>query len=72
LAVSLGAIKTKTSPRSSSRAESFEARSERCPFLRKSSGIIDFRGVQKTSALVVVRDEESGMEDGTLIPLKKT
>ena len=39
--------------------------------IAKIDGAVDFRGVQKNKRIVVVRDEESGMEEEHLIPLTK-
>ena len=39
--------------------------------IAKIDGVVDFRGVQKNKRIVVVRDEESGMEEEHLIPLTK-
>lgn len=68
-----GAIKTKDITGGLPRvAELFEARKPKDPAeIAKLDGIIDFRGVQKNKRIVVVRDEESGMEEEHLIPLTK-
>ncbi|HUD01014.1 MAG TPA: DNA-directed RNA polymerase subunit beta' [Rhabdochlamydiaceae bacterium] len=68
-----GAIKTKDITGGLPRvAELFEARRPKdAAFIAKIDGIIDFRGVQKNKRIVVVRDEESGMEEEHLIPLTK-
>ena len=53
-------------------AELFEARKPKdAAEIAKIDGVIDFRGVQKNKRIVVVRDEESGMEEEHLIPLTK-
>lgn len=39
--------------------------------IAKIDGVVDFRGVQKNKRIVVVRDEESGMEEEHLIPHTK-
>lgn len=53
-------------------AELFEARKPKdSAEIAKIDGVIDFRGVQKNKRIVVVRDEESGMEEEHLIPHTK-
>lgn len=53
-------------------AELFEARKPKdSAEIAKIDGIIDFRGVQKNKRIVVVHDEESGMEEEHLIPHTK-
>jgi DNA-directed RNA polymerase subunit beta' len=53
-------------------AELFEARKPKdAAEIAKIDGIVDFRGVQKSKRIVVIRDEESGMEEEHLIPLTK-
>ncbi|HEX2579221.1 MAG TPA: DNA-directed RNA polymerase subunit beta', partial [Rhabdochlamydiaceae bacterium] len=68
-----GAIKTKDITGGLPRvAELFEARRPKdAAEIAKIDGIVDFRGVQKNKRIVVVRDEESGMEEEHLIPLTK-
>lgn len=68
-----GAIKTKDITGGLPRvAELFEARKPKdAAEIAKIDGVIDFRGVQKNKRIVVVRDEESGMEEEHLIPLTK-
>ena len=68
-----GAIKTKDIVGGLPRvAELFEARRPKdAAEIAKIDGIVDFRGVQKNKRIVVVRDEESGMEEEHLIPLTK-
>lgn len=39
--------------------------------IAKIDGIVDLKGVQKNKRIVVVRDEQSGMEEEHLIPLSK-
>ena len=66
-----GAIKTKDIVGGLPRvAELFEARRPKyAALIAKLNGVVDFRGVQKNKRIVVVRDEESGMEEEHLIPL---
>ncbi len=53
-------------------AELFEARRPRdAAEIAKIDGTVDFRGVQKNKRIVVVRDEQSGMEEEHLVPLAK-
>ncbi len=53
-------------------AELFEARRPKdAAEIAKIDGVVDFRGVQKNKRIVVVRDEDSGMEEEHLIPLTK-
>ncbi|MBA2727863.1 MAG: DNA-directed RNA polymerase subunit beta' [Parachlamydiaceae bacterium] len=53
-------------------AELFEARKPRdSAEIAKIDGVVDFRGVQKSKRIVVVRDEVSGMEEEHLIPHTK-
>lgn len=68
-----GAIKTKDITGGLPRvAELFEARKPKeSAEIAKLDGIVDFRGVQKSKRIVVVRDEETGMEEEHLIPLFK-
>ncbi len=68
-----GAIKTKDITGGLPRvAELFEARRPKdAAEIAKIDGVVDFRGVQKNRRIVVVRDEESGMEEEHLIPLTK-
>ncbi len=68
-----GAIKTKDIVGGLPRvAELFEARRPKdAAEIAKIDGVVDFRGVQKNKRIVVVRDEESGMEEENLIPLTK-
>jgi len=69
-----GSIKTKDITGGLPRvAELFEARRPRkdAAEIAKINGVVDFRGVQKSKRIVVVRDEESGMEEEHLVPLTK-
>lgn len=68
-----GAIKTKDITGGLPRvAELFEARKPKdAAEIAKLDGVIDFRGVQKSKRIVIIRDEESGMEEEHLIPLTK-
>ncbi|MBM3192157.1 MAG: DNA-directed RNA polymerase subunit beta', partial [Chlamydiae bacterium] len=69
-----GAIKTKDITGGLPRvAELFEARRPKkdAAEIAKINGVVDFRGVQKSKRIVVVLDEESGMEEEHLIPLTK-
>ncbi len=68
-----GAIKTKDITGGLPRvAELFEARKPKdAAEIAKIDGVVDFRGVQKNKRIVVVRDEETGMEEEHLIPLTK-
>jgi len=68
-----GAIKTKDITGGLPRvAELFEARRPReASEIAKIDGIVDFKGVQKSKRIVVVRDEDTGMEEEHLIPLTK-
>jgi len=53
-------------------AELFEARRPKeAAEIAKLDGIVDFKGVQKSKRIVIVRDEVSGMEEEHLIPLTK-
>lgn len=53
-------------------AELFEARKPKdSAEIAKIDGVVDFRGVQKNKRIVVVRDDESGMEEEHLIPHTK-
>ncbi len=53
-------------------AELFEARKPKeSSEIAKIDGVIDFRGVQKNKRIVVVRDEQTGMEEEHLIPHTK-
>ena len=66
-----GAIKTKDITGGLPRvAELVEARRPRHPaIIAKLGGEVDFKGVQKGKRIVVVRDEDTGMEEEHLIPL---
>ncbi|NGX46968.1 MAG: DNA-directed RNA polymerase subunit beta' [Chlamydiae bacterium] len=68
-----GAIKTKDITGGLPRvAELFEARKPKdAAEIAKIDGEVDFRGVQKSKRIVIVRDEDSGMEEEHLIPLTK-
>jgi DNA-directed RNA polymerase subunit beta' len=68
-----GAIKTKDITGGLPRvAELFEARRPKeVAEIAKIDGIIDFKGVQKSKRILVVRDEVTGMEEEHLIPLTK-
>ncbi|MBP9841450.1 MAG: DNA-directed RNA polymerase subunit beta' [Simkaniaceae bacterium] len=68
-----GAIKTKDITGGLPRvAELFEARRPRdAAQIAKIDGVIDFRGVQKSRRIVVVRDEQTGLEEEHLIPMTK-
>jgi len=68
-----GAIKTKDITGGLPRvAELFEARRPKdAAEIAKIDGVVDFRGVQKNKRIVVVKDEDSGMEEEHLIPLTK-
>ncbi|MEI8328821.1 MAG: DNA-directed RNA polymerase subunit beta', partial [Chlamydiia bacterium] len=68
-----GAIKTKDITGGLPRvAELFEARRPKdAAEIAKIDGVVDFRGVQKNKRIVVVKDEDSGMEEEHLIPLSK-
>jgi DNA-directed RNA polymerase subunit beta' len=68
-----GAIKTKDITGGLPRvAELFEARKPKdAAEIAKIDGVVDFRGIQKNKRIVVVRDEDSGMEEEHLIPLTK-
>jgi len=68
-----GAIKTKDITGGLPRvAELVEARKPKdAAEIAKIDGIVDFKGVQKNKRIVVVRDEDSGMEEEHLIPLIK-
>lgn len=68
-----GAIKTKDITGGLPRvAELFEARWPKDKAeIAKINGVVDFRGVQKNKRIVIVRDEETGMEEEHLIPLTK-
>ena len=53
-------------------AELFEARNPKdAAEIAIIDGVIDFKGVQKNKRIVVVRNEETGMEEEHLIPLMK-
>ncbi len=53
-------------------AELFEARKPKeSAEIAKIDGVVDFRGVQKNKRIVVVHDEDSGMEEEHLIPHTK-
>jgi len=68
-----GAIKTKDITGGLPRvAELFEARKPKdAAEIAKIDGVVDFRGVQKSKRIVIVKDEDSGMEEEHLIPLTK-
>lgn len=68
-----GAIKTKDITGGLPRvAELVEARKPKdAAEIAKIDGVVDFRGVQKNKRIVVVRDEDSRMEEEHLIPLTK-
>ncbi len=68
-----GAIKTKDITGGLPRvAELVEARKPRdAAEIAKIDGVLDFRGVQKSKRIVVVRDEGTGMEEEHLIPMSK-
>jgi len=68
-----GAIKTKDITGGLPRvAELFEARRPKeAAEIAKLDGVVDFKGVQKSKRIVVVRDEVTGMEEEHLIPLTK-
>jgi DNA-directed RNA polymerase subunit beta' len=68
-----GAIKTKDITGGLPRvAELVEARKPKdAAEIAKIDGVVDFKGVQKNKRIVVVRDEDSGMEEEHLIPLTK-
>ena len=68
-----GAIKTKDITGGLPRvAELVEARKPKdMAEIAKIDGVVDFKGVQKNKRIVVVRDEETGMEEEHLIPLSK-
>ncbi len=68
-----GAIKTKDITGGLPRvAELFEARKPRdAAEIAKIDGVIDFRGVQKSKRIVVVHDEDTGIEEEHFIPLTK-
>lgn len=53
-------------------AELFEARKPKdSAEIAKIDGVVDFRGVQKSKRIVVVRDELTGMEEEHLVPHTK-
>lgn len=68
-----GAVKTKDITGGLPRvAELFEARKPKdSAEIAKIDGVVDFRGVQKSKRIVVVKDEVSGMEEEHLIPHTK-
>ncbi|MGR3973198.1 MAG: DNA-directed RNA polymerase subunit beta' [Candidatus Rhabdochlamydia sp.] len=68
-----GAIKTKDITGGLPRvAELVEARRPKdAAEIAKIDGVVDFRGVQKSKRIVIVHDEETGMEEEHLIPLTK-
>ncbi|QVL55103.1 MAG: DNA-directed RNA polymerase subunit beta' [Simkaniaceae bacterium] len=68
-----GAIKTKDITGGLPRvAELVEARRPRdAAEIAKIDGVVDFKGVQKNKRIVVVKDEDTGMEEEHLIPLTK-
>jgi len=68
-----GAIKTKDITGGLPRvAELFEARRPKdAAEIAKIDGIVDFKGIQKNKRILVVKDEETQMEEEHLIPLAK-
>lgn len=68
-----GAIKTKDITGGLPRvAELFEARKPRdAAEIAKLDGVVDFKGVQKSKRIVVVKNEDTGVEEEHLIPLTK-
>lgn len=68
-----GAVKTKDITGGLPRvAELFEARKPKdSAEIAKIDGVVDFRGVQKSKRILVVRDEVSGMEEEHLVPHTK-
>ncbi len=68
-----GSIKTKDITGGLPRvAELFEARRPKeAAEIAKINGVVDFKGVQKNKRIVVVVDEETGMEEEHFIPLSK-
>ena len=68
-----GAIKTKDITGGLPRvAELFEARKPKdSAEIAKIDGVVDFRGIQKNKRVVVVRDEDTGVEEEHLIPHAK-
>ena len=68
-----GAIKTKDITGGLPRvAELFEARRPKeAAEIAKLDGVVDFRGVQKNKRILIVKDDETGMEEEHLIPLSK-
>ncbi|MFA6118655.1 MAG: DNA-directed RNA polymerase subunit beta' [Parachlamydiales bacterium] len=68
-----GSIKTKDITGGLPRvAELFEARRPKeAAEIAKIDGVVDFKGVQKNKRILVVRDDETGMEEEHLIPLSK-
>jgi DNA-directed RNA polymerase subunit beta' len=68
-----GAIKTKDITGGLPRvAELFEARKPKeAAEIAKIDGLVDFKGVQKSKRIVVVKDETTGMEEEHFIPLTK-
>ena len=68
-----GAIKTKDITGGLPRvAELVEARRPKdAAEIAKIDGVVDFKGVQKNKRIVVVKDDETGMEEEHLIPLSK-
>jgi len=68
-----GAIKTKDITGGLPRvAELFEARRPKeSADIAKIDGIVDFRGIQKSKRVVVVRDDDTGVEEEHLIPHAK-
>ena len=69
----IGAIKTKDIVGGLPRvAELFEARRPKdAAEIAKIDGVVDFKGVQKNKRILVVKDDETGMEEEHLIPLSK-
>lgn len=68
-----GAIKTKDITGGLPRVEELvEARRPKdAAEIAKIDGIVDLKGIQKNKRIVVIRDEETGMEEEHLIPLTK-
>lgn len=68
-----GAIKTKDITGGLPRVEELvEARRPKdAAEIAKIDGVIDLKGIQKNKRIVVIRDEETGMEEEHLIPLTK-
>ena len=68
-----GAIKTKDITGGLPRvAELFEARKPKdAAVIAKLDGVVEFKGVQKSKRIVIVKDETTGMEEEHHIPLTK-